>query len=1183
MAKNYKEIYESRYGKGTATTQLEKNQKQIKNTSARMAASGVSPEEALDDRNAIEKLLNLEQNQGLLGDVFEVLNRPQQALFGGWKAAQEGRSFGEGALEGLTGKEDTAFKEILTNYGMEDEKGKINLVDVLGLAGDVFLDPVDLGLAVATGGASIPVSAAANAVDTAGDVAKVANTVSDVAKVADTAGDVAKVKKGFRLAKPGELFDKSVKKYSASDLLFKGVGNAAKGTAKLADTGIEKALRHLDETKGILYKNPNSKWASELGKIGDDVGKLETYKALKNNITTMFDTKLSKGARKVQKINDAKEAAAKSVLEDMYNNEVIPSLHRAAQKTGKTIEEVDRIFNNAIDVVDEIGLNSIINNAKKGSVKYTDEIYEALVDIANDVPDSADALINGIKKGKNGVLELSDEWAANIDKFAQDKLEKMVKRKSFLTKQAQKEMMEEVAFFEKNAPEELQIVRDFYNKANKLIGGFTDEKTGQTVEGIFSSVKGLGNKYFDENLTGYSKHRLSDTYNDNLKRLVTEFGVDPRYLDDQIHLGQGSSGTNSRTLNARLYDMPSAEANIVKKNELLSIPNLSKEAKEFIKSDVDLFAVKASSGIQEYINQIPTLAKNIQNFDEIILKQGFGDIQEMSRLKRLIDAGEDVAENTAKLNSVLDRSPFRLIEGNRPPYGFRRIDKDTQGRIVNFIKGAGNKTGNEELNKLSNSLKHLFETSPESIAIDPTVLNIIKFSTDAAAQNEFVKMYNRLLGFFKKTSTSTLTNQMNNITGNISNMYLSGMSTRDIAKYSTRALDDLNNWESIIRRGVTDLSQLTDDELETFNRLTGFQENVTLLDDTAILKKYDLDGELKAIKNNKRNGPINLYTQFFAKLNAGEDRLFKYAAYLKSLDDPSFVRNLGIEDLDEIGNVLTAQQKAGMAVNKILFDPTDLTAFEQNVMKRLVPFYTFTKKNLAFQINNMSNNFSAYNKLMKGYNSLLDNFEGAEENLPDYLKENMYIPIPRVGTDGSYNFIRARLPFGDVTESFSSPGSYLINSTTPFLKAGVEYMTNKNLLTGADIERFPGEKGNLELLKNIPILNEAKNQQLLSNTGITNAFLKPIDNLLNGYKEGNLLDGIEKTLTIQGNINTDELNRSYDELNELEILMKQYKQEGYQFATINELKKANENKTIAGLSLIFDKYGIDTGNDIYTK
>ena len=37
-------------------------------------------------------------------------------------------------------------------------------------------------------------------------------------------------------------------------------------------------------------------------------------------------------------------------------------------------------------------------------------------------------------------------------------------------------------------------------------------------------------------------------------------------------------------------------------------------------------------------------------------------------------------------------------------------------------------------------------------------------------------------------------------------------------------------------------------------------------------------------------------------------------------------------------------------VRTALFDPKDLSGTEKDILKRLIPFYTFTKKNLAFQM-----------------------------------------------------------------------------------------------------------------------------------------------------------------------------------------------------------------------------------------
>ena len=1142
----YRTAYESMYGSlnKKEKTQLEKNQNLINDYSARLAAAGVDPSKATDTRNWLEKSLNLTPNQNALFDVFEILNRPQQALFGGIENLQNGEDFLEGAKQGITGNKDTSFKDILMNTGeFEDTTFQdaskesdsklgallksIDLVDVLGMAGDVFLDPMDVPF--------IPVSAAS----------KGAKAV-DATKFISPSQGVGKLAKG-----------------------------AIKGGAKLADTNLEKVLTKLDEVKGIKYTDPGSKWATELGKMGEGSGLLETYKGLKNNITTMFDTKLSKKARQTQKFNDAKEAFTRSYLENNYST-IQDTFKQAGEKLGKTVEEVDRDVNKIIDTVNEITMKKVIDSAKDGTIKYTDEIYDNLLDLAKDNPDNYNLLVNGIKKGKNGVLELSEDWDKVVDDLAPSKLEKKVKRASFLSKKEQKEIEELAKLYEEKAPEAVNIVRDFYNNSNSYI------------EDAFSSMKGLGSRFVENNVEGYSKHKLADNYNQNVMEL-TKYGVNPRDVKEQILSGTQSMGTGTKTLNSRKYNMSAEEANILKKRELMNLPGITKEGKNFIKNNINLFDTNASAGIQEYINQMPKLAKNSQLMDDILLTQGLGDLDKISELKTKIRSGKDVQKNTEELNKLLDNSPFRIVENGKAAYGFKRLEGPQKEYVVNFLKSTGKKTGNKKLIETAAKLNGL-----DNVAIDPTVLNILKVSSDRTSNSEFSKLYKKLMNFFKGNATASVTNQLNNLTGNMSNMYLSGMSVKDIANYSTQAAKDLSNWENIIKKGVTDVTQLTKDELKTYNRLKGFQKNVNLLDKNSILKKYDIDGVMKSIENKK--GPIAAYVKFFGDLNANEDRLFKYATYLKAMDDPKFVSNLGIEAVDEFGKALSKEQQAGRAVGKILFDPTDLTAFEQNTMKNVIPFYNYAKKNLAFQISNMGDNLQNYNKLMKTYNSLKNSYGDDYDNMADYFKDNMYIPIPGIDKDGNYTFIRTQLPVADLIDFTNDPLSALVNKSNPFVKGLYETVSNKNTFTGADIESFPGEKASdLTLLKDIGnklgigdvLLPTKKQEQLFGNLTGLNVLTRQIERAYSGFKDGDPLSAVTNQVLQRKNVSTDRLNKSYEDIQNLQDLMKQYKQKGYQFSTISELKKANKNKTIANIDAIFAKYGVgdnktyNTGNKYY--
>ncbi len=1146
--KDYKEIYEKRYGSKKSTTQLSKNNKSINNRLARLEAGGVDTTSALDDRTALEKLLNLRQNQGALGDIFEVLGRPQQALFSGLKASQEGKDIKEAALSGLKGKDYTQFKDILKNYGMEDREGKLDTVDVLGFLGDVFLDPLDVPL--------IPVSAAktgAKALKTgvkSGDKVittskKIGEVVDNARKgmstVVDTSNNVSKLAKELKLISPNQAVGKLATK-------------AIKNTAKLGDKTTETILESLDKRRGILYKNPNNKWASELGRIGDDKGLLELYKGMKNNLTTMFNTKISKTSRDINKKNIALEKVLKRNLEGEAEK-IKNTIDTIATKSGKTSEQVAKELNKIVDKDSTIKLADVIANAGQGTVKYTDDIRDALIDLAKDSPDNMDSLIKSINKAENGTLQLGEDWgkALSDGSLNEEKLANKVKRGSFYSDKELKEIDDLEKLYRTSYPESIQMIEDFYKNANK------------EVENIFSSAEGLGTKFLDDAIEGYSKHKMSDNYYDNVK-MLNNYGVDLVDLDKEIK--KAGYGATNKTLNSREYIMSANEANKLRKEELKRLPGLSEDGKKFIDENIDLFDTTVTAGIQEYINRVPELARYSQNIDEIVLKQGFGDLTAMTKLKSDIEAdikaGKNVTVKREALNTLLDNSPFRVVEGNKAPYGFQKIDSETKNYIANFLESTGKKIGNKELISMANAMRTL-----NNMAIDPTVLNILKINTDRTAKNEFLKMYDSIMNFFKGNKTASLTNQMNNILGNSTNMLMSGMSFADYSKYMSKAVDDLKDYENILKLGANDISKLTEKQQRIYKDLTAFEKTVTLLDPEAIVKKYDIEDLVnKKVKDGKTYIPGDKLRSFFANLNASEDRVFKYAMYLKGKDDPKFLKNLGIEDFTELGKKKTIEQMAGEAVNKVLFDPIDLTNFENKVMRRLIPFYTFTKKNIAFQFANMGNNLQNYNRLMKGYNSLMSDFGEDKENIADYLKDNMYIPIPKIDKDGNYKFVKATIPFGDVNDILSNPLNAVFSKATPVLRTPYELMTGKNTFTGRDIESFPGQKNNIDLVKDIPFLNTKKGELVLSNLTGLDTPLKQIDKITKGDFSG--------LVSLEGNVDTDKLYKSYDDIDRLKNLMKKYEQEGYEFSTINELKEANKNSKTKEIQAIFNKYGIST-------
>ena len=247
-----------------------------------------------------------------------------------------------------------------------------------------------------------------------------------------------------------------------------------------------------------------------------------------------------------------------------------------------------------------------------------------------------------------------------------------------------------------------------------------------------------------------------------------------------------------------------------------------------------------------------------------------------------------------------------------------------------------------------------------------------------------------------------------------------------------------------------------------------------------------------------------------------------------------------------------------------------------------MPFYTFTKKNLAFQLDNLSKNASQYSRLIKGYKGLLDAATGENsDDVASWMKDNLYIPIPGIGKDGSYTVLRGSMPFGNLIDTIEHPLSNTVNLVSPLAKMPFELVTNKNSFTGNDIEKFPGQ-----MSTNIPKLTKMQEYLLGGTTGLdvpiktgVRAY-QGIQQTMNG--EGNPLSALGNAFTMEGNIDTDRINRMYDQLDRLETMMKQYEQQGYEFSTMAELKQANKNSSVDTITAKLNKLKSMRANP-YTK
>lgn len=1184
MAKGYYEkLYNSiKSGKNKSVPSASgKLQNQINNLSTRMNAAGVDTTEAKDTRNPIEKFLGLPEDQNFIFDIFELLNRPQQALFGAIDAAQKGEDVLGAAWENFKGDKETSFKQILNNAGLEDQEG-FDVSDALGFVGDVFLDPLDLALIPVTGGANV--------------AAQTADTVSDVAKGAKALDNVSDVAKGIKAVdKASDVARGGIKFKSANDLIFEGAGKLVKKGAKGLDTGIEATLKALDKANGIEYANLGAKSAANLGKTVADgaqktIGKLETYKDIKDQISRAFSTVASipKEIKDKLRKNDADTVRAANELKPLYenlDNSITDYAYKVAEKMGDTseatvrkiAEQTDKDIANLKEFMNfnrETTMKDIIKEAKNGKLKAIDagdDIIKKLNNIADDINKADRGIKLTVDITDDGFVKLSKswDWISNPTKkqynnlvrdFTKEKADELVSLKLDGNKLAEK--------VTKKGNYTQADLDEFGKLMEKYDADDAFKQLYQQNDDIFNKANAILDKHFGTKLAeeyadnaGYVRH----AFNKDQFNKYKELGFVDKY-------GRLKTKGSSRILNDRLYNMSAREANNMFKESISKnldkLNEAQRKAVDSLLSEDGIFSEGITKSFGNYLENIPKLAQDSKTLDTVLIDATFGNYKELKDIDKQISKAKKAGDlslvdklNADKINK-LNNSNMKILTNSDStiPRGFQQLSKDEVDSLAKKLNKMSSELGLKDMEDVAKYVKN----NGENLAINKDILRLVEIGTDQKQARGLGRLYDQYLNFFKRHKVISPSFQINNLLGNSSNMYLAGIGATKQARLFPEARNIMSKSDDLMRKAANGI-ELTSKEQKMLDIWNGFidagfgdPKSLTALDLADMpdsLKKYFEKGTKPS---NLKEFLVDGVPYLNNKMNNYMDTMARLATYMEGVRNPKFLDKLGVEN-------------AGEAVRKVLFDPKDLTDFERNKMKKIIPFYTFTKKNLAFQISNLSKNGSQYSKLIRGYDRLLDSATGDNsENVSDWLKNNLYIPIPGVGKDGSYKVIRGSLPFGNLIDTLENPIGNLVNLSTPLVRMPYELATNTNSFTGGQIEKFPGQ-----LSKNLPGMTRQQ-EYLLSNLTGLDVPAKTISRAYEGIQQtmqgdANPFKFLENSLTMEGNIETDRINKMYDELERLENMMKQYEQQGYRFSTINELKQANKNTTVDSIMARLNK------------
>jgi hypothetical protein len=155
----------------------------------------------------------------------------------------------------------------------------------------------------------------------------------------------------------------------------------------------------------------------------------------------------------------------------------------------------------------------------------------------------------------------------------------------------------------------------------------------------------------------------------------------------------------------------------------------------------------------------------------------------------------------------------------------------------------------------------------------------------------------------------------------------------------------------------------------------------------------------------------------------------------------------------------SAVEDAAAVVRKWHPDGMDLTTFERNVMRRMFPFYSWTRKAFPLIVESMvatPGKVMAYPKAQYLLQNMLGMQTGPmsdpfpyDQLFPDWIREKGIGPI--MGESGSYTVLNPGNPTMDIVSQANNPGKMAMGMINPAARIPIELATGRNTQSGAPI------------------------------------------------------------------------------------------------------------------------------------
>jgi hypothetical protein len=146
-------------------------------------------------------------------------------------------------------------------------------------------------------------------------------------------------------------------------------------------------------------------------------------------------------------------------------------------------------------------------------------------------------------------------------------------------------------------------------------------------------------------------------------------------------------------------------------------------------------------------------------------------------------------------------------------------------------------------------------------------------------------------------------------------------------------------------------------------------------------------------------------------------------------------------------------EASAVRAKKFLFDYFDLTPFERKYMRRVMPFYTWMRKNIPLQFEELLKNPGKLETFGK-YHQNLAGGDTDNSDMPDYVKEGLGIKLP------GGQVMMPNLPYADMARIPTNINQLreFVSNVNPVIRALPEVTMNEEFFSGLPLEQYRGER-----------------------------------------------------------------------------------------------------------------------------